>query len=319
MKSLQPLHSKYIKDSINKLNEYTAQVNEQTDAVHHLFLLLGAFDVTWKFSTVTLDGIKQIIDGVPIEGIKYYYTDDEIDNVISTCKLDSFLLRSYIKSIILHVRKIKTLTKLINYYKVCSEIPYSIFKETIQDINLDNQKYVLKGGILHLGFGVGNIYIREKKRYIDSNDTKYNQKVINWNDSLKTLVIIAKEQEERNEHNLYTQYTSNLINKVEFIKLMKPYTYNKIDCPDKPKWLIYHINDYNYWITWEKIPFGLANLSYYSFVPNRIYAEVADKRMDYIKSCKSTEDILNEKSYGFQDKVNMLIKFDTTYHLNYKR
>lgn len=319
MRSLRPLHSKYISECNAKIDRYTEQVGTQVESVHHLFLLLGASDVTWQSPIVTLSGIKQMIDGIKFEGTKYYYNNDEIDTIVSTCKLDTFLIKSYIKSIIFYISKNKTLNNLISYYKVCSEIPYPLFKSIVSDINFDNQKYILKGGILNLGYGVGKLHIREKKRFIDSNNTKYNQKVIDWNESLKFLLVIAKGQEEAGEHTLYSQYTTHKINKTEFIKLMKSYTYDKNNAPDKPKWLIYHTNEYNYWVTWDKSLNCLPNGQFYSFVPNRVYDEAAPTRLSFISDCKSTEDILNATSYGLQDKVNMLIKFDTTYYLNYKR
>ena len=78
MRSLRPLHSKYISECNAKIDRYTEQVGTQVESVHHLFLLLGASDVTWQSPIVTLSGIKQIIDGIKFEGTKYYYNNDEI-------------------------------------------------------------------------------------------------------------------------------------------------------------------------------------------------------------------------------------------------
>lgn len=319
MKSLRPLHSRYIKDCNSKIDRYTAQVGTQTEAVHHLFLLLGGQRINWSSTSITFDGIKKMIDGIALNGNKYYYDNEEIDTIVAATESDIFLIQSYIKSIISYIRKNKVLVNLMNYYKVCSDIPYSLFKETIECFNLDNQKYILQGGIVELGYGAGKLYIREKKKFMDVDNTKYNQKAIDWNESLSTLVNIAKAQEEAGKHNLHHQYTTHYITKAEFIKNMKSYTYNEKSSPELPKWLIYYTNDYNYWVTWERTRPYLVNQQLYSFVPSRVYDESMPKRLDYIATCKSTEDILNARGYGLQDKIGMLLKFDTNYYLNYRR
>jgi len=152
----------------------------------------------------------------------------------------SKLLRELEKVVGLNVILDKRYKKLDKLKKEI--LSYTIYKDVISIFNKSMVDEILKGESFNLGFGIGIIKIRKKKRNLL-------KPVIDWNESKKLKQQIINEGGT-------------------------PYEVTKRDVEGKPlennggeKYFVYRTDEYSCWWYWYKSHSTLANLELYSFSP----------------------------------------------------
>lgn len=195
----------------------------------------------------------------------------------SNNKLISDLLSS-LSSINKEVTNCNTeLQKLVIY-----TISYSLFKIILNTFNFEISKFILEGYQFRLlGTMKGKLLIRE----IDNiHDTR-----VDWE-------------------------TSNKL-KAKYIEEGKS-IYNKETNPTGIKWIVYHIQEFNYWWTWLRPK--VSNYFYFTFTPTNGCNTKERKQSKFLESCSSKDDILNTTHLGNKDKLFALLKYDSNQFMKYR-
>lgn len=290
----------YKKFLYEKINKHKLEVNALEKDIEKLFNLLKT---------------KQ----EEIEKTKLDFNDVEY-TFRNKCKLDSAKV-GYLKKL-----DINTKTQLQHFISLAEErdknnrliytltgfynISRELFTKILKEFNFQISKYILGSGYSYsLGFNVGSIVIREKERQTINNKT-----AVNWKESLLELEKIA----DREARHILSDYKHKLINKYKFIELMKPYTYDKNERPNAPKWIIYHEEPFSYWWYWDKNHCNIPNKTLYSFTPANYIHNPTRSQNDFLKTVKCKEDILNSTELGPRDKLQALLKFDPNHNLTYR-
>lgn len=195
-----------------------------------------------------------------------------------TCRLVEDIMSSQ-KIVIRDLLKNKKKLENIDKYF----ISYEVFKLILSTFNFEISKFILEGYQFALpGTMKGKLFIRE----IDNNvNTR-----VDWENSLKLKEHLLKEGKE-----LYDKETN----------------------PKGIKWLVYHIQEFNYWWTWIR-PDTFSNYKYFSFKPSNGCNTKERKQSLFLKTCTKKEDILNTTHLGNKDKLFALLKFDSSQFMKYR-
>lgn len=196
----------------------------------------------------------------------------------TTCKLVEDIMSSQ-KQVIKNLLKDKKKLESIDKYF----ISYEVFKLIISTFNFEISKFILEGYKFTLpGSMKGKLFIREIN---NTSDTR-----VDWEGSLKLKAYLLKEGKE---------------------------IYNKETNPTGIKWLVYHIQEFNYWWTWIR-PDTFSNYKYFSFKPTNGCNTKERKQSLFLKNCTKKEDILNTTHLGNKDKLFALLKFDSSQFMKYR-
>jgi len=159
-----------------------------------------------------------------------------------------------------------------------------------------------------------NVNIRVYGKNPNNARKKYNNNSVSvdWGESLKVLINIAKEIKP----DLYNAYINKNIKKKDFIQSMKPYVYNKELNPNGKKWIVKRDKDFNLWIViWSRFS-NLKNIRNYSIIPTNFIATKDRSQIQFANNVKSIDDIITSRELGFRDKLRVLERYDINYCLN---
>lgn len=257
-----------------------------------------------------------ILDNPKLERIKQLILDKEINNYRAISFPDmpnkEIVLLS-LKSLyntwneFLAVRDKLTLYRKLNFKrKTYKDILYEYHKRLAINI--------IKGEVYNLGNHLGKIEVVKKKRnYRD----KYNNKIVNWKESLDELIRLAGTKKESDA--ILKRYEAKEINRKQFIEQMKPFVYSP-DTPDLPKWHIYYVDHYYPMFVWHHNNTAVANAQMYSFYPtNHIQIKNEEGKFSQISVSETMtiEEILETDGLGNRDKMNCIFRKDKFYFKEY--
>lgn len=189
----------------------------------------------------------------------------------------------YVKSYVTSLRYLTLHTLLFERLNK-SLMPYEVYLKLLGWSNLEIAKHIVRGGYYVFG-NVGRLYIREKARTFLYNGVPVKLPV-DWGTSNK--------------------YKANIIEQGKT-------PFNTIQQPDGIKWHVYHNSDYGYWFWWEKGP--IVNRGFFKFFPSHFTRRYNMKGVPF----KSIEEILNTTEIGTMNKMLEMMRFDSTFYLNYRR
>ena len=317
MKNTSNIYEDFILEQQGLLKDINAKYLKVTDAIMHLCSLMGSPIIKWYSSKVLLKRVIDIANSLPNNaGVLYTTTDIATIKSLNEVKASSTLIQSYVTALMCLIKERDKLYNTKVSVELFASIPRLIFMYILKSYNKSNQSELLKGHTINLGFSTGFISIIKKKRNIKiEGDTI---KGVNWGDSLKELMILAKEQEVQGLHTLYTDYVNKDITRNELILKMKPFTYKKYCDSKLPKWVVNRTNDYMPFLHWSK---GTAKNMYgYSLTPcNYIHTDrdttqnLGRSQDEVVKNAKSIDDIIDNEYIGLRDKLMMLCRYDSNY------
>ncbi len=155
--------------------------------------------------------------------------------------------------------------------------------------------------------------IQNKERVFSTG--QYNRMRVDYGESRKQLIRIIKDVDIK----LHDKYINKEISYKEFIKRSKKYTYNREENKNKPKWIIYYVNDRVSYIIWKKKFAGIKNRGLYWFTPTKFINTSDRLRETLFKTFKCEDDTIEHDKIGIVDKLNMLLKFNDKYYLKFER
>jgi len=217
--------------------------------------------------------------------IPKYFTKIDISkvNVYNENNIKLSVLRNYLISFIQQVNREKVLQSEVSKLEL-EKVPLEIYKNIIESFNTDMSKYILNGGVFNLGYGLGNLHIAKKER------TKEQKPAINWGESNKVKKELLNAGETLYDHLLF---------------------------PTGKKWLIKFSNDFSYWWRWSNKGQYIKNIKYFSFVPTN-FINTKERSQNLIAdTVKSIDEILNNDKLGNRDKLNILLRFDSSHAIKY--
>jgi len=220
-------------------------------------------------------------------------------------------LKHHIINLIYIIRELVDVNEAIDVLIQCKLRPH-LFSKLLRTINFEATKLILgEGARFKLGNRLGEVYIV----LLDANKGKRKVRKIDWGESLKTLEAIAKDKEETRE--ILDSYKIKVIKKKQFIAQMKSYVYSE-EHPNYPKWLVSIETDINPYWHWSRIKSNVKNKHLFSFTPTNFVQNESRSQLDFIKTAKSVNDIIDTNLLGCRDKVYALLRYDRNHEIYYK-
>ena len=290
-------------------NEFTSVIdNKILRITEKIDELNKSIDVITNFKPIKDARVSLILSKIlnnKITDNRFIELDITLDNKI--------LIESYLKSIIKMKKEISLLEVDLKRYNAV-KMSSNDFVHLMNTINFEAAKAVLRNERYNVGNSLGILLVTVKNRYFG---TKYNNKVVNWKESLDQLFFIA-ETTNKETKELKSRYDAKLIRKKEFIDKMKPYVWSS-DNTDLPKWLIYYTDDTSVWWHWIKKYSNIPNQSLYCFEPTNyinILNEKGQRSQLSVASTLTEDEIINSTNLGNRDKMNCLFNKDKSYFIH---
>lgn len=152
--------------------------------------------------------------------------------------------------------------------------------------------HILNGYMHNLGGNLGQIYIKEVERKFNEEGEPV-RKVVDWGESKK----------------LKNYFIKNNIT-----------PYDKWYHPEGKHWFVYYTSKYMYCWVYTNKPVFLKNLKFYRFSPTGyINCEETRSTLDYTKLVKNKEQILYNNKLGSITKLYMLLRFDPSHAIKFRR
>jgi len=296
------LHKEITEEKILKVNN---KIKELQKDISLSISLLGYYKVLLNNSVLNYEDIKnnRII----------FKNDNEFKPIVYLLNT-SIENRNNISNILTTIMnkrlELKELEEEVNYLSKIINVPYNIFKDIILSFNKYFIREVIMGQSMTFGSNTRSFKVMLFNR-------KFNRIPVDWNESLKTLLNIAKEQEEEGLHTLYTDYSNKTIKKNEFIEKMKPFTYDKDNNPNGRKWIVARTESQFAVIRWGGASRVGNSTKLYRFRPSNYINTKSRSQVEFAETAKTEDDILNSNLLGFRDKLNIMIRFNPSIKLKY--
>lgn len=144
---------------------------------------------------------------------------------------------------------------------------------------------------------------------------KYLKHKVDYGESFIALKAIASEIKP----DLLDSYNKGNLKYREFIKLMKPYVYDKDTNPTAKKWIVRDNKKFDFWLTiWSRFS-NLEGIENYNITPTKFInpAKIIPRTQARIlEMIKDIEGLITTDLIGLMDKINMLEKNHLDYCLN---
>jgi len=263
---------------------------------------------------------------------KSYYGENDMYYMFKTTKLISNSNNVVNPDVVVYNSNLDYNKLILTQYENFKKYVYSeqLFREKIYKYELlqlsdRTLKYMAKYIFKHIAeflLSTGKVFplpyrillkIIGKRRDIQFKKYGVRKSKVDWNESIKTLIAISKDIAPL----IHTAYINKNITRKEFMGQMKPYTYNKDDRPNAPKWIVQDTNEIDFWLTTNTKYSSLNNSQKYVVVPNNGVAikmgtdlGIERKQSEFMKLVKDKQEIITTNYLGFRDKLAMLAKYD---------
>ena len=302
MLNIKQMHSNFVKEGsvievilISKLIKYTKRKSNMFDLLlQHANLL--------RSKSIEINEFNNLGYTLPIN-----YFENKINVLSGVTEKTHSLILDYYNNFIRYANRIIIINRQIELNRL-NDIHITTYHDIIKFLNIEITRLILQGKTYTFSNGVSSIFVNRFPREAS------HKKSVDNRASLDVLEAICKEK----DIDLYNKYKSKEILKRDFIVAMKKYTYSK-ENPTFDKWLTYYTDDIFHMIVWIKGNCVLKNKSVFSFVPSNYIHTPTRSQIDFVKNVKSVDEIIDSICIGLRDKLNILLRYDKSASMNFKK
>jgi hypothetical protein len=297
MLEIKKMYASFHKELVTKEVILKSKLEAYSKQRNRLLELLESNNNLLVLNYIEFDNLAKIGYDLPINLYELEFNTLRCENVIQ-----KGLLLDYYTSFIEITKKEIEFKRLVSINNV-SNVSIELYRRIIEYLNIEISAVILLGGYYTFSNGIGIIFVKRCKGKISTD----------YKASLDVLDAIAKEK----NIDLYNKYRQKEIKKNDYIKAMKPYVYSA-EHPELDKWIVFRNKEIDHYINWLKNRCRLVNKVVFKFVASNYIHTPNRSQVEFATNAKSVEEILYDKRLGFRDKLNIILRYDSTFTMKYK-